>query len=90
MIPTNEVLWIGITQLLFQLSRVLSTRHIANGSILATMIMTAIVQVLWLATTALGVKAVLDDNWYSVTTYMVSGLLGSYIAMNIKIKEIQE
>lgn len=87
MIPTNEILWIGVTQLLFQLTRVLSTRHIANGSIVATLIMTGCVQALWLATTALGVKAVFDSNWYAVSTYMLSGLIGSYIAMRVIIKD---
>lgn len=76
-----------IFQLLFQLSRVLSTRFISKDHIFETLVMTFIVQALWLITTAMGVKAVFDWNWYSISSYMIGGLIGSYIAMNYNMKK---
>ncbi len=77
---------IFIFQLLFQLSRTLGNRYIAKDHVLETIAMTAIIQALWLITTAMGVKAVFDWNWYSISSYMIGGVIGSYIAMKYTIK----
>lgn len=82
-----EILGAGVLQFLFQLSRTFSTRLISKEHMLGTMIMTFIIQVLWLVTTAIGVKAVFDIDWWTISSYMIGGLFGAYIAMRVDIKE---
>ena len=45
--------------------------------------MTQIVQALWLLTTALGVHAAFEMDWWMITGYMVGGGIGAYMAMKI-------
>lgn len=75
-------------QLLFQLTRTLGTRVIAKEHIVLTMIVTAMIQVLWLSTTAMGVHAVLNADLSMLTGYMLGGLLGTYIAMKIDFESL--
>lgn len=79
---------IFILQLLFQLFRVLGTRYVVNGNIVATTVVTIVIQALWLLTTAIGVSAVMDTNWYDITGYMLGGVVGNIIAMKYNIKEV--
>jgi len=84
-VMTSGFAIIFILQLFFQLSRTLGTRLSARENLLGTMIMTFVIQSLWLITTAIGVKAVFEMNWYDISGYMIGGLVGNYIAMRMKI-----
>ena len=83
------MLTIFVLQLLFQLFRVLSTRFVVNGSILATSVTTLILQALWLITTAIGVQAVVSTDWKTIAGYMIGGVIGNVIAMKYNIKELK-
>ncbi len=82
-----EIISAGVLQLLFQLSRTFSTRLISRDHMFGTMVMTFIIQALWLITTAIGVKAVFEINWYIISSYMFGGLVGAYIAMKVTLKK---
>ena len=70
-------------QLAFQLSRTLGTRVISKDHMGWTLVMTVIIQALWLVTTAMGVHAVFEMNWPQITAYMIGGVVGAYLAMKI-------
>ena len=72
-----------IAQLAFQLSRTLGTRVISKDHIGWTLIMTLIIQALWLVTTAMGVHAVFEMDWLQITAYMTGGVAGAYLAMKM-------
>ena len=74
-----------ILQLLFQLSRTYSTRCVSRDSRLGTILCTAVVQSLWLVTTALGVKHVNELNWLGISEYMIGGLIGVWISFYIPV-----
>ena len=72
-----------VAQLAFQLARTFATRVVAKDHLIWTMVMTAIVQALWLLTTAMGVHAAFEMDIPQITAYMIGGLVGAYIAMKI-------
>jgi len=72
-----------IAQLLFQLSRTYATRVVSKDDMMWTMIMTTIVQALWLLTTAMGVHAAFEMDIPQIIAYMIGGIIGAYIAMKI-------
>ena len=82
-----EIFMAGFLQFLFQMSRTFSTRLISRDHIIGTMLMTFVIQALWLVTTAIGVKAVFEVNWYIISSYMFGGLVGAYFAMKITLKK---
>ena len=84
------VISLFILQLLFQLTRIFGTRVIAKEHLMLTMIMTAIIQVLWLATTAMGVQAVIEMDVAMITAYMIGGLLGTYMAMKVDLEKLAD
>ena len=45
------------------------------------MINTTILQALWLVTTYIGVTSVMNDNWYVISSYMLGGIVGAYLAI---------
>ena len=40
----------------------------------------------WLVSSAIGINSIINQDWINVFVYIVSGLIGDYIAMKIKIK----
>ena len=81
-----EIFMAGFLQFLFQMSRTFSTRLISRDHMFGTMIMTFVIQALWLITTAIGVKAVFEVDWYVISSYMIGGLIGAYLAMKVQFK----
>ena len=80
-----EALIIFVIQLLFSCTRTLSTRYVVRDKVIHTAIITLIIQSLWLVSTSMGVKAVFEMNYIVISSYLVGGLIGSIIAMKIKI-----
>lgn len=76
-----EVLTIFVLQLAFQFARVMSTKAVIKGNVLYLMVNTTILQALWLVTTYIGVTSVMADNWYVISSYMLGGMLGAYLAI---------
>ena len=74
-------------QFLFQLSRSLGTRYLAEEKVWQSVVIGFIVQCLWLATTYLGVKAVGGMDWLEIIGYLSGGCLGVYV--NFKIKRVK-
>ncbi len=79
-----EALIMVISNTLFQATRTLSTRYIAEGHIRAAVTTGFFVKVLWLVSTAIGIKAVLDGNILYIILYLISGGIGDYIGMIYK------
>jgi len=82
-----EIILVIVFQIIFNFSRTIGTRHLARDNVTPTLIWGTVIQISWLVTTSLGVKAVFESNWIVLISYLVGGTVGSYLAMKIKIKE---
>ncbi len=73
------VLTIFVLQLLFQFSRSLGTRYLAKDNMHAAAAWGFAIQVLWLITTWLGVKAMDDMDYSMISAYLTGGVVGIYL-----------
>jgi len=81
-----EVFIVVITQILFQFFRALGVRVEAGGHAYRAMVFTFVIQSLWLLSTTIGVKAMLEGNWIAVAAFLVAGSLGTGMSFLIKIQ----
>ena len=79
MTPVLLILVIFTLQLLFQFSRSLGTRYLAKDNMHAVASWGFVIQVLWLVTTWLGVKAMDAMDPYLISAYLIGGVLGIYL-----------
>ena len=85
---TNEltqVTIVGISQLSLIFFKHVNVRTIIAKQIYKSMIFTFAIQSTWLISSAIGIKAFLDDNLTIITTYLLGGVIGSWLNFKIKI-----
>jgi len=81
-----EIIILLISQVVFSLSRTLNVRYVSSRKILLVLITGLITKSTWLVSSAIGINSIINQDWINVFVYIVSGLIGDYIAMKIKIK----
>jgi hypothetical protein len=81
-----ETIILIVSQILFSLCRTLNVRYVSKGKTIATLVAGFIVKITWLISSAIGINSVINQNWKNVLIYLISGLVGDYLAMKIKIK----
>tara|TARA_R110000772_G_scaffold107132_1_gene209324 strand:+ start:257 stop:505 length:249 start_codon:yes stop_codon:yes gene_type:complete len=81
-----ETIILIVSQILFSLSRTLNVRYVSKGKMISTLVAGFIVKITWLISSAIGINSVINQNWKNVLIYLLSGLIGDYLAMKIKIK----
>ena len=64
----------------------LGIRAIAQHRVGLTAIYTALIQVSWLISSALGINALLNFEWLNVIAYIIGGVVGSYLQFKINIR----
>ena len=79
----QNALEIFILQMLFQLARTYGQRVVSRDNVTYSLIAAFVIQLLWLVTTALGVKYATDRDWLGITGYMLGGILGVYLSFKI-------
>lgn len=82
----NSIITVFTAQLLFQFFRSLNGRHEAHGLKYKAVMLTTIIQILWLVSTTLGVKAMLELDYMTMTAYVIGGTLGVYMNFYVKVK----
>lgn len=74
-------------QLIMVFFKHIAIRAIAQHKVWHTLFYTFIIQSSWLVSSALGINALLNKDWTSVSAYIIGGVLGSYLQFKIKMKD---
>ena len=80
-----EAIAIFISQFLLIFFRLLNVRATAQRHVLKSVMLTALIQVAWLISSALGIKGFLDSDYKLIACYVLGGMLGSYFNFKIKM-----
>lgn len=63
----------------------LTVRAVSSRNILLSAVYTGMIQISWLASSALVINDLLKDQWLSVFAYIAGGVVGSTLQFKIKI-----
>ena len=74
-----------ILQFMFQLSRVWGQRASAADSIISTVFANLVLQCTGLFGIYVGLRACVEQNYWAIACYMVSGVLGTIVSFKIPI-----
>lgn len=80
-----DIIIVFISQLTFNFLRALSNRHEAHGIKAKAVVLSFFIQILWLVSTSLGVKAMLDSDITVIIAYLFGGTIGVYLNFYIKV-----
>jgi len=75
-----------ISQIVFSFSRTLNVRYTAKERIAQTLISGVVIKLSWLVSSAIGINALINQDYLTATIYVVSGVLGDYLSFKIKVK----
>ena len=73
------------SQLLFNLFRGISNRALVKEKVLLSVLLTGAIQITWLLSTYLGLKGIFDTEPTLVISYLIGGMLGTYLNFKFKI-----
>ena len=76
---------IFISQLLLVFFKHLTVRAVASHQVVKSMMYTTFIQASWLLSSALGINALLNHEWWNVLAYIVGGVVGTYLNFKIKV-----
>lgn len=80
-----EILAVLIAQIGFNYTRTMSNRHTVRDNAWGTVKYGVVVQVFWLASNFLGIKAMFEQNYIIVLFYLLGGAIGTYLAFKLDI-----
>jgi len=73
------------SQLLLVFFKHLTVRAVNSHKVVKSAIYTACIQISWLVSSALGINALLNSEWYSVVAYVIGGVVGTILNFKIKV-----
>ena len=73
------------TQLLLVFLKHINIRQIIAHHVGRSMFFTLLIQLSWLVSSTIGIKALLEGNLMVVTLYLLGGVAGSYLNFKIKV-----
>jgi len=79
-----DAIIIFISQLALVFFKHLTVRTVNNHQILKSAFYTAMIQISWLVSSALGINALLNNEWLSVVSYILGGVVGSVLQFRIR------
>jgi len=82
----GKYLTLIISQIVFSFSRTLNVRYTAKERITQTIISGVVIKLSWLVSSAIGINALINQDYLTATIYVVSGVLGDYLSFKIKVK----
>ena len=74
-----------ISQLLFSLLRNLGNRALIKENVILSVVLTGVIQILWLVSTFLGVQGMMSFNIPLIILYLLGGMLGTYFNFKFKV-----
>ncbi len=63
----------------------INIRIVMTGHAIKASFLTLLIQGAWLASTAIGVKAVWSGDYVVVAAYLLSGMIGAYLNFKVKV-----
>ena len=85
MIITKYLILI-ISQIVFSFSRTLNVRYTAKERIAQTLVTGGVIKIAWLVSSAIGINALINQDYITALIYVLSGLIGDYLSFKIKVK----
>ena len=74
------------SQIVFSFSRTLNVRYTANEKITHTLVTGVVIKFTWLISSAIGINALIKQDYTTTIIYVISGVLGDYLSFKIKVK----
>lgn len=81
----QELSLLIVSQLIFSFSRLLNVRYTTRDKVLMTILTGVIIKMSWLVGAAIGIKSVYNLDWFMISAYLISGIIGELIAFRIKL-----
>jgi hypothetical protein len=75
---------VAFLQVIQNILKILEIKYSYDDEIIPTLIVGFFGITSWLCSTALGISAVLENDWVMAAVYVLSGLLGKYLAIKLK------
>ncbi len=75
---------LAVIQMLFNTLKILEIKYSYDGDMKKTMVVGFALTIVWLFSTALGVSAVIEMDYYMMGVYIVFSMLGKYIALKLQ------
>lgn len=72
------------SQFAFGLFRTLNVKHVAGGKVAMAMASSFMVKGTWLVSSAIGISAVIGQDWLTASIYIISAMAGDYLALRLK------
>lgn len=75
---------LAVIQMLFNTLKILEIKYSYDRDMKKTMLTGFALTIVWLFSTALGVSAVIEMDYYMMGVYIVFSMLGKYIALKLQ------
>ena len=75
---------LAVIQMLFNTLKVFEIKYSYDRNVKMTMFVGFALTIVWLFSTALGVSAVIEMDYYMMGVYIVFSMLGKYIALKLQ------
>lgn len=75
-----------VLQIVFEFLRSVNVRYTSRDLVFMAVLTGFFVKMLWLFTTFMGVKSMIDGDYFVAMMYVLGGTIGSYLSFKIKIK----
>lgn len=75
---------LAIIQIAFNILRILEIKYSYDEDIPKTLVIGFLMSIVWLMSTSLGVTAVLNLDYIMMIDYILSSLLGKYLALKLR------
>lgn len=83
-----EIIILIVTQLAFSVARNLNFQYVYNKDMIMTIISSTVIKATALISTWIGIDSLINGDILMVVVYLVSGSLGDYISLKIKLNKI--
>ena len=75
---------LAVIQMLFNTLKILEIKYSYDRDMRKTMLIGFALTIVWLFSTALGVSAVIEMDYYMMGVYIVFSMLGKYISLKLQ------
>jgi predicted neutral ceramidase superfamily lipid hydrolase len=75
---------LAVIQMLFNTLKILEIKYSYDRDMKKTMLIGFALTIVWLFSTALGVSAVIEMDYYMMGVYIVFSMLGKYMALKLQ------
>ena len=82
-----EITAVIVSQFSLVFFKHLNVVMILKEELTKSMILTALIQISWLVSSAIGINALLKNDFITVVAYVIAGVIGSYFALKTQVNK---